>query len=142
MRKLTAKERLQNWQSCYHVTDWECNQCPKFSKFTTYDEEQAYAQDGDIDNIPIGLCDEHGGLGVICPNEDKRCYCRICELCSGNEKCAIQAGASRFIEELDLLFTHTELEDIPLFKSLILKEILCVIAKRCPYFDHKCKEKP
>jgi len=141
MRKLTSQERLQNWQGCRYVTDWECDQCPDFLKFTSLEEEIAY-KDDENGNGPIGVCGDslNGVRDPIYPCQDKRCYCRICELCTSNEKCAIQARAARFIEEFDHLWTHTEFEDIPLLQSLVLKEILCVIAKRCPYFKHKVFE--
>lgn len=141
MRKLTTRERLENWRNCDSVSGWECDQCPHYEKFTSIDEQRAH-DTGDPGGLPDGWCGLAGSWGRPdghATYSDECCFDRFCESCDGNERCALQAHAARFVDDLDLLWADAELEDIPLFQSLMLNEVLRTIAKRCPHFKPKAK---
>jgi hypothetical protein len=129
MRKLTAKERLKNWERCSYALDFECDQCTYYLQF---DNQELHANDG-----YDGICDLTGRMTY----SDDSCYVAMCRDCANNQQCETSAKAKAFIEDLPSLSGQFEPEDVLLFQSLLLNNILCEISVRCPNFRARQPEK-
>lgn len=123
MRKLTVRERLDSWRDCGR---WRCEQCPHYSRLDREEEERLGGYDG--------WCDMGDGHVVYF---DDDCAGHDCGGCDGDGRCALQAKTARFVGELDLLWAGAETDDIPLFESLVAREIMWTLAKWCPHFARR-----
>ena len=134
MRKLTAREKLDNWAKCGYDLDWECDQCQYYSQFENGESKQFVNSESKVCGDYDGLCefDNHPVYS------DSVCDNKICDNCRNNNGCAIQAQIIRCVKGLNLLVAaFDEHNDILLFQFLLTRKILKLVAQRCSYFERK-----
>jgi len=134
MKKLTIKERLDNWAKCEYDLDWECDQCQYYSQFENGESKQFVNSESKVCGDYDGLCE----LDNRPVYSDSDCANKTCNNCRSNNRCAIQAQTTRYVEDLNLLVTDfDEYNNVLLFQSLLTKKILNLIAQHCPHFERR-----